>query len=282
MPILESGENDDKLIEQQPTRFNKEISLTTTTLDWTPTEHEPSTSTNTDRASNDALFELSVRADTALKTALCENAAITAKTFQNSNNNDRITLRKSVSVMNQKQKTGSGRSLIRAKSDIVGADASRKRALAHIARASERYFNDDPKIIAEIEELELEYLFNYIRHLKTFPKYTNMTEDEILREVESDPHTLRQRTKEILKGKMSDSYANYIAKYPIKKQRRREHPTSPNKYRKCSRRCFDGQLRTWRRNLHQFDEDNKQDLPDIIQTEINQPILISSTDDQAR
>jgi hypothetical protein len=44
-----------------------------------------------------------------------------------------------------------------------------------------------------------------------------------------------------------------------RKQRRREHPTSPNKYRKCSRRCFDGQLRTWRRNLHQFDEDNKQD-----------------------
>jgi len=188
MPILESGENDDKLIEQQPTRFNKEISLTTTTLDWTPTEHEPSTSTNTDRAASDALFELSVRADTALKTALCENAAITTKTFQNSNNNDRITLRKSVSVMNQKQKTGSGRSLIRAKSDIVGADASRKRALAHIARASERYFNDDPKIIAEIEELELEYLFNYIRHLKTFPKYTNMTEDEILREVEKVIH----------------------------------------------------------------------------------------------
>jgi len=43
-----------------------------------------------------------------------------------------------------------------------------------------------------------------------------MSEDEILREVESDPHTLRQRTKEILKGKMSDSYAVYIAKYPIK------------------------------------------------------------------
>lgn len=60
------------------------------------------------------------------------------------------------------------------------------------------------------------YSFSYIRHLKTFPKYTNMTEDEILQEVESDPHTLRQRTKEILKGKMSESYAAYIAKYPLK------------------------------------------------------------------
>jgi hypothetical protein len=271
MPILEGGENEDKLTEKQ-TRFPKEISLTTTTLDWTPTENEPITTTTTGRTPIDALFELSVRADSALKTAMCENVPIKTTT------NDRITLRKSVSVMNQKQKTGSGRSLIRAKSDMVGTDASRKRALAHIARASERYFSDDPKMIAEIEELELEYLFNYIRHLKTFPKYINMTEDEILREVESDPHTLRQRTKEILKGKMSDSYAVYMAKYPIKKQRRREHPTSPNKYRKCSRRCFDGQLRTWRRNLHQFDENNQQDLPDLIET--NQPISISSIDDQ--
>lgn len=36
---------------------------------------------------------------------------------------------------------------------------SRKRALSHIARASERYFSDDPKVVADIEELELEYLF---------------------------------------------------------------------------------------------------------------------------
>ena len=64
-----------------------------------------------------------------------------------------------------------------------------------------------------------------------------------------------------------------------RKQRQREHPTSPNKYRKCSRRCFDGQLRTWRRNLHQFDEENentKQDVPDTIEiNESNQPILTS-------
>jgi len=44
-----------------------------------------------------------------------------------------------------------------------------------------------------------------------------------------------------------------------RKQRRREQPTTPNKYRKCSRRCFDGQLRTWRRNLHQFDENIQHD-----------------------
>jgi hypothetical protein len=36
MPILEGGENEDKLIEQQQTRL-KEISLTT--IDWTPIEY---------------------------------------------------------------------------------------------------------------------------------------------------------------------------------------------------------------------------------------------------
>ncbi|CAF3686830.1 unnamed protein product [Rotaria socialis] len=130
-------------------------------------------------------------------------------------NSDRITLRKSVSVMNKKQRTGSGRSLIRAKSDMTGTDGNRKRTLTQIVRNSERYFSDDPKTIADIEELELEYLFKQ-----------NVG---FIREV---------------------SY-----KISVKK-------TTPNKYRKCSRRCFDGQLRTWRRRLHQFDEDSKQDTTD--------------------
>jgi hypothetical protein len=84
--------------------------------------NEPSTSAAVNRASIDALFELSVRADSALKTALCENASMTTNISKTNNNTDRITLRKSVSVMNQKQKTGSGRSLVRAKSDMAGTD----------------------------------------------------------------------------------------------------------------------------------------------------------------
>ena len=124
-----------------------------------------------------------------------------------------------------------------------------------------------------------------------------MSEDEILGEVEGDPHTLRQRTKEILKGKnvgilccLHHKISNQVnldlprdlfSSFLFRKQRRREHPTSPNKYRKCSRRCFDGQLRTWRRNLHQFDENNQQDLPDSI--DMNQPNAMAtcSIDNQA-
>ena len=75
------------------------------------------------RSTIDALFELSVRADSALKTALCENAALLSINQSQQSGNDRLSLRKSVSVMNQKQKAGSGRSLIRAKSDMVGSDA---------------------------------------------------------------------------------------------------------------------------------------------------------------
>lgn len=75
----------------------------------------------------DALFELSVRADSALKTALCENAPASTTNLptgsKGTSANDRITLRKSMSVMNQKQKIGSGRSLVRAKSDLSGSDA---------------------------------------------------------------------------------------------------------------------------------------------------------------
>ncbi|CAF1253311.1 unnamed protein product [Rotaria sordida] len=94
MPILEGGENEDKLIEQSTTRINTNIStmINTTTIDWTPAENEPSTST-TGRTSIDALFELSVRADSALKTALCENNAMaTINVSKTNNNNDRITL----------------------------------------------------------------------------------------------------------------------------------------------------------------------------------------------
>jgi hypothetical protein len=44
-----------------------------------------------------------------------------------------------------------------------------------------------------------------------------------------------------------------------RKQRRRQHSTTPNKYRKCSRCGFDGQLRTPYRNLHEFDKNTKED-----------------------
>ncbi len=38
MPILEGGENEDKLIEQSTTRINTPSTITATTIHWTPME----------------------------------------------------------------------------------------------------------------------------------------------------------------------------------------------------------------------------------------------------
>jgi len=244
MPILE-GENENKPaittenplltnLEEQEKPGRKRIGGATT-IAWTPFEVESTPS----QLSNDSLYELSVKADSVLKTSMQENSNGSGEQLSTitagadvPKKNDR-TIRKSVSAISNNN-SSSRRTLTKMKSDM----GETKKHTGHVSRASTRYLTDDPKIIAEIEELELEYLFNYIRHLKTFAKYSQMTEEEILAQVENDPHTLRNRTKEIVKGKLSESYVQYIQQYPIKKQRRKEHPTTPNKYKKMFSSLF--------------------------------------------
>jgi hypothetical protein len=45
------------------------------------------------------------------------------------------------------------------------------------------------------------------------------------------------------------------------KKREPFHPKTPNKFRKCSRRKFDGLIKKWRKLLHVWDE-NPDLLPD--------------------
>ncbi|XP_017083058.1 histone RNA hairpin-binding protein [Drosophila eugracilis] len=69
---------------------------------------------------------------------------------------------------------------------------------------------------------------------------------------ESDPAVLARRQKQIDYGKNTAAYERYVDMVP-KTERAREHPRTPNKYGKYSRRAFDGLVKIWRKSLHFYD-----------------------------
>ncbi|XP_076161410.1 stem-loop binding protein [Ptiloglossa arizonensis] len=71
-------------------------------------------------------------------------------------------------------------------------------------------------------------------------------------EYETDPRILAHRQKEIDYGKNTIGYDRYIEAVP-KEKRTREHPRTPPKHIKYSRRGWDGMVRLWRKQLHQWD-----------------------------
>ena len=77
------------------------------------------------------------------------------------------------------------------------------------------------------------------------------------RDRETDPKRLEQRRKQIALGKATPGYQRYLRLVP--KARRRFDgkvpldPMTPRVHQKCSKRSWDGQVRKWRRLLHQYD-----------------------------
>jgi len=81
------------------------------------------------------------------------------------------------------------------------------------------------------------------------------TFEQRLHRRETDPHRLQTRKQQIDKGYNTNEYRRYKEEVPLDRRIRGndKHPKTPDRYQVCSKRSFDGQLRKWRRLLHQWD-----------------------------
>jgi len=83
------------------------------------------------------------------------------------------------------------------------------------------------------------------------------------RNAENDPRRLEQRQKQIEYGYKTIGYQNFISKVP-KTGRGPKDPITPRKNQKCSKRSWDGQIRKWRRELHQWDPETQEEKNHFI------------------
>eukprot|EP00026_Physarum_polycephalum_P013129 Phypoly_transcript_13501.p1 GENE.Phypoly_transcript_13501~~Phypoly_transcript_13501.p1 ORF type:complete len:318 (+),score=80.27 Phypoly_transcript_13501:85-1038(+) len=87
------------------------------------------------------------------------------------------------------------------------------------------------------------------------PRYYQSSNPNIpraLMDKENDEKKLAARQKQIDFGKNTIGYQNYIAAIP-RSQRKRTDIWTPDKHYRCSKRSWDGQVRQWRRLLHEYD-----------------------------
>lgn len=108
-------------------------------------------------------------------------------------------------------------------------------------------------ILEELEEQAKE-VDQYIE--KVSAKYS-IDAEKLRNNMETDPQVLRKRQKSINYGKVTAEYQRYILELP-RRQRQNYHPRTPNKFRKVSRRKYDGAIKKWRKLLHAYDEDPEQ------------------------
>uniref|UniRef100_A0A1B0GG90 Histone RNA hairpin-binding protein RNA-binding domain-containing protein n=1 Tax=Glossina morsitans morsitans TaxID=37546 RepID=A0A1B0GG90_GLOMM len=78
---------------------------------------------------------------------------------------------------------------------------------------------------------------------------------------ETDTAILSRRQKQIDYGKNTEAYERYIQLVP-RLERTRDHPKTPDKYGKYSRRAFDGLVKIWRKQLHFYDPPNAKRTKD--------------------
>lgn len=86
-------------------------------------------------------------------------------------------------------------------------------------------------------------------------------------EMETQMDVLKRRQKDVDYGKNTIGYQNYVDMVP-KDKRAKEHPVTPDKFRKMPRRAWDNMVKMWRVKLHSFDpndgDDQEVELSDIL------------------
>mmetsp|Transcript_38144 Transcript_38144/g.107796 ORF Transcript_38144/g.107796 Transcript_38144/m.107796 type:complete len:294 (+) Transcript_38144:304-1185(+) len=84
---------------------------------------------------------------------------------------------------------------------------------------------------------------------------------------ETDQHRIAQRQRQIDFGKNTRGYVRYRQLVPKASRRmagrRPVDPVTPDVTQICSKRAFDGQIKQWRRMLHQFDPPADEDEEEI-------------------
>jgi len=90
------------------------------------------------------------------------------------------------------------------------------------------------------------------------PQVTLKPVSQLKPKLETDPHRLEQRQKQITLGKITAGYKRYLRLVP-KELRSRGEPATPNPHQVCSKRSWDGQLNKWRRQLHDYDPPEGED-----------------------
>ncbi|KAL0025135.1 hypothetical protein WJX77_002219 [Trebouxia sp. C0004] len=98
----------------------------------------------------------------------------------------------------------------------------------------------------------------------------------IVEAVETDPHRIAQRQKQIDYGKNTLGYQRYIEEVPRYLRRKisttiSKHPETPDVTQICSKRSFDGQAKKWRRELHLWDPEEEEDLIEPV-LQLAQPV----------
>ncbi|KAL5108502.1 hypothetical protein TcWFU_001567 [Taenia crassiceps] len=77
-------------------------------------------------------------------------------------------------------------------------------------------------------------------------------------ELERRQSELLRRQRDIDVGKTTEKYAEYVLKIP-KPEREKHHPRTPNKFRVVSRRGWDGMIRKWRKDIHNYENLNSDE-----------------------